>query len=75
MIEGIIILAAVVLCLVVFVERNGGCLNVLGGMFVMMLWVIICGGLLITKETREATYSPPTQEKVVIDTGMFVNGC
>ena len=75
MIEAIVILAAIVIFLTVFVEHNGGCLKVLGGLFIMMLWAVVCGGLLIAKETRETPYLDQTQEIVVGDTGMFVNGC
>ena len=75
MVESVVVLAAIVIFLTVFVEHNGGCLKVLGGLFVMMLWIMVCGGLFIIKETRETAYPDQTQEKVIRDTGIFIDGC
>ena len=75
MVEAVVVLCAVVIFLAVLTEHMGGCLRLLGGLFMLMIWVILCSGLLIIKADRETSHTPPSQEREIRDTGMFVNGC
>ena len=75
MVEAVVVLSAIVIFLAVLTEHMGGCLRLLGGLFMLMLWVILCSGLLIIKESRETSSIVSPQERDARDTGIFINGC